>query len=405
MNDIREQAARAFRLRFGTEPERVLVAPGRVNLIGDHTDYSLLPVLPMAIQQGIALAVGETRSGITIDSLNEPGELVVGTAPEQPASWHRYAEIALQPFLDATKGSRVILAGDLPSTGGLSSSSALVVGLLAAITSRGSAPLEGQALVDAALDAERRAAIEGGAMDQTVIVFAEADAALRIDFDPPATRPVAIPEDLVLVAAYSGERAAKGAAARDAYNARVVGCRCAAALISAALGCPRPDPLVLGRLAGAPRETVDELPQHATASDVSERSGAPLKELVGLAVGDFAADRAIGIRAVARHVFDEAAAVDAAEQALLAGDLDRFGALLSASHESLRSFGSSTEALDRLTRAVTDAGALGARVTGAGFGGYALAACRPESADRVLEAAHQATGGPAFRVIASRGIG
>lgn len=403
--DVRERVALAYHARWGAAPERVIFAPGRINLIGDHTDYSLLPVLPMAIQRGIAFAVGAAPSGLTIDSLDEPAELVVGTSPAGPSSWHRYAEAAARPLLASVAGARVVLAGDLPPNGGLSSSSALVVGLLAAITSAGSTPLAGRALVGAAVDAERRAAIEGGEMDQTVIVLAEAGAALRVDFDPPSTRRVPLPPDLALVAADSGERAAKGAAARDAYNARVVGGRCAAALIAAEIGCTRPSPLVLGPLADTPAEVIERLPASATAAEVAQRTGAPLAELVGLAAKDFPSAVALAPRTVARHVFAEAAAVDAAEGALRAGDLDAFGALLDASHASLRSFGSSTDALDRLTRTMRRAGALGARVTGAGFGGYAIAACRAEAAERVLAAARDATGGPAFRAIPTGGVG
>ena len=146
------------------------------------------------------------------------------------------------------------------------------------------------------------------------------------------------------------------------------------------------------------------LPEAATASDVAARTGAMLDQLIGLKAGDFPREQIIAIRPVARHVLSEARAVDAAERALLNGDLEAFGALLKTSHESLRSFGSSTEALDRLTHAMNEAGALGGRVTGAGFGGYAIAACRPESVDRVLAAARQATGGPAFCAIASKGL-
>ena len=161
---------------------------------------------------------------------------------------------------------------------------------------------------------------------------------------------------------------------------------------------------MLGRLTDATSEDIEGLPEAATASDVAERTGAMLDQLIGLKAGDFPREQIIAIRPVARHVLSEARAVDAAERALLNGDLEAFGALLKTSHESLRSFGSSTEALDRLTHAMNEAGALGARVTGAGFGGYAIAACRPESVDRILAAARQATGGPAFCAIASKGL-
>jgi galactokinase len=409
------RVAEAFRRRWGVEPEFVLRAPGRINLIGDHTDYSLLPVLPMAINRGLSFAVGPAPDGCTIDSLDEPAalrlgttpaqpaSLRLGTTPAQPASWHPYA-IHAAALLDCPRGLRVLVAGDLPMTGGLSSSSALVVGLLAALTRDSQTPLRGQALVEAAIEAERRAAIEGGAMDQTVIVFGQPGHALRIDFDPPARRPVAIAEGLVFVAADSGTRAAKSAEARDAYNARVVAGRCAAAWLAHAQSIAPPAPLVLGHFANTLREAIDALPESTSAAAVAARTHAPLDALVRLTAGRFDADRSLPLRSVAQHVIAEAAAVDVAESALKDGDLAHFGALLRASHESLRRFGTSTPELDRLTAAMNQAGAFGARVTGAGFGGYAIAACRPERVEDVIAAARRATGGPAFPVAPAGGL-
>lgn len=418
MSDLRSQVTAAYAERWQADPSNVLVSPGRINLIGDHTDYSLLPVLPMAIQYGIAFAVGgggdaAGGSGITVDSLNDPAELTVdtdgSTSSETSASWHRYVEIALNYLNPRPEGVRILLTGDLPLTGGLSSSSALVVGLLAATTSLNEEQgigqaLAGQDLADAAVAAERMAAIEGGAMDQTIIVFGVEGAAVRLEFDPPARRVVKIPDGLSLVAAYSGEQAAKGDSAKDAYNTRVVACRAATALLVADLGVEAPDPLVLGRLGAIPDAAIAALPESASAADVAARTGTPLADLVAMSAGDFAADQVVPIKAVAKHVVDEAAAVDAMEEALGAADLDVIGDLLNSSHRSLQSFGSSTPALDGLTAAVVEAGALGARVTGAGFGGYAIVGCRTEDVSRVVTAAEQATGGPAFEVTASSGI-
>lgn len=407
----------AFRDRWGAEPERVLVSPGRINLIGDHTDYSLLPVLPMAIQYGITFAVGpggasggaSGMGGVTLDSLNESAELTVAadgtSASTHPASWHRYAEIALRYLEPQPDGVRIVLSGDLPSTGGLSSSSALVVGLLASVSAAVGSPLSGQELVDATVAAERMAAIEGGAMDQTIIVFGVDGAAVRLEFDPPSRRVVKIPQGLSWVAAYSGQQAAKGDSAKDSYNTRVVACRSATALLVSEMGLDAPpDPLVLGRLGVVPAEAVAGLPDRATAREVAARTGVALPDLVGMAAGDFDAHKSVPLRAVARHVIDEAAAVDDMERALGAADLEAVGRLLNSSHQSLGRFGSSTPALDGLAEAVNRAGALGARVTGAGFGGYAIVGCETDRVAAVIDAAEAATGGPAFEVKASAGL-
>ena len=417
--DVRSEVASAFASRWSGEADQVIMSPGRINLIGDHTDYSLLPVLPMAIQYGIAFAAGDGGdaqggTGITIDSLNDPAELTVAadgtTSAAVAASWHRYAEIALRYLDPLPEGCRILLNGDLPLTGGLSSSSALVVGLLAAVSGvgerqqRGQA-LSGQALADAAVAAERMAAIEGGAMDQTIIVFGVAGAAVRLEFDPPSRRTVTIPDGLSLVATYSGEQAAKGASAKDSYNTRVVACRSATALLVKSLGLDAaPDPLVLGRLGAIAPEALDALPDVATAAQVASDTGIDLSLLIAMSAGDFNHEESVPIKAVAKHVVEEAAAVDAMELALSAGDFGAIGELLNSSHRSLQSFGSSTPALDALTAAVVAAGGLGARVTGAGFGGYAIAGCHSEDVERVIDVATATTGGPAFEVTASAGI-
>lgn len=427
MSDVGSQVTEAFRSRWGVDPDRVLLSPGRINLIGDHTDYSLLPVLPMAIQYGISFAVGPGEPGVVIDSLNEPAELTLRSGntgltstSEGSASWHRYVEIALRYIWSGTysgsgvrsevgtdtgPGVRIVLSGDLPSTGGLSSSSALVVGLLAAVTADRSEPLAGQQLVDATVAAERMAAIEGGAMDQTIIVFGVEGAAVRLEFDPPSRRVVPVPDGLSWVAAYSGNQAAKGASAKDAYNTRVVACRASAALLTRAMGlADPPDPLVLGRLGSIPAEALDELPEAATAREVADRTDVPVDLLVAMAAGNFDADLTVPLRDVARHVVDEAAAVDAMERAMAAGDLPEVGRLLTSSHRSLGRFGSTTPALDDLAAATVAAGALGARVTGAGFGGYAIVGCETDRVSTVIDAAVAATGGPAFEVRPSAGL-
>ncbi len=96
--------------------------------------------------------------------------------------------------------------------------------------------------------------------------------------------------------------------------------------------------------------------------------------------------------------------VDLAEQALTEGDLAELGRLVDASHRSLGRFGASTPALDGLTAAMRSAGATGSRLTGAGFGGYAIAVCRPDQVAAVSAAGRRATGGPAFQVLPSMGL-
>ena len=340
-------------------------APGRVNLIGEHTDYSLLPVLPVATQKRLRVTATATGDELIEASSAQFKGVFRSDRRDNPA-WARYLEPVAA--LVGPIGARLTIDGDLPATGGLSSSSALTVASLLALLRLGGTEPEPGRLVELAVQAERATGVEGGAMDQTLIVRAVAGTALRIDFDPLAWRPIAIPDHVALVAGYSGTPAVKGGAAKEAYNARVVGTRFAAALLGAdALGSVDAD--VDDALAALPEEAM------------------PDSESAKLTSGGFQSLDPLPVRAWARHVLSEAHRVDAAEEALLGGDIVALGRLLDESHASLaEDFGVSTPQLDSLVTAARRGGAAGARLTGAGFGGWGVAVCHQDHTASVVEA-------------------
>ena len=392
----------AFRERYDADPTVMVRSPGRVNLIGEHTDYSLLPVMPFAIDRGVLLAVGDGSSGVEVDSLTHPGPttIEIGTERADLNGWHRYFAAAVDA-LGFVGGAKVLIGGDLPATGGLSSSSAFTVGSLVALGAATGDPPFRDELPELALAAERSIGVESGAMDQTVIALARQGHALRIDFSPFATRHVPLGDAVAVVAAYSGHAAPKGGSAKDAYNSRVVACRAAALILADELGVDPGRSPVLGGLSGA---DASGLPESMSAEAVGAKLSVPVGLMVDLTAGRFDPDSELPLRQVAQHVLSEARRVDSAEAALEAQNYDELGRLLDASHSSLQSFGASSEALDRLTLVMREAGALGARLTGAGFGGYAIALCDPAVVSKVIEAATAATGGPAFRVRPSDGV-
>jgi galactokinase len=393
--------AAAYRDRFGSEPEVVVTAPGRVNLIGDHTDYALLPVLPIAIDRAIRIAAADADD-VDVSSIGFGDTFHGGPSPQ---GWQRYVAAAFAA-LGHDRGARIVIDSDLPRTGGLSSSSALTLGVISALDGVWNLGLDRFELPHIAIRAERSLGIEGGLMDQTVIVHAQAGSALRIDFDPITHRPVAIADDLAFVVAYSGSAAAKGDGAKDAYNTAVVSARAAAAALGSMLGDNVGSPPALGRLENPTDAMVAaaSLPESASTADVAAHFSVDPESIVSLTTERYDADRPLRLRAVAHHILSESIRVAEAERLLLAGDRVSFGRLLDESHSSLRTFGSSTDGLDRVVAAMRDAGAFGARVTGAGFGGNAVAACSPDDVDRIVNAAMVATGGPAFRVRASQGL-
>jgi len=377
---------------FGAQPALWLRAPGRINLIGDHTDYCGLPVLPMAISKGIDIAVGQSTAPYTRATSTLDGEVFDSRLRIRPRGWARYVAAVLAEFASIApqRGAQIAIDGDLPATGGLSSSSALTVGCTFALAALWELDLAPHQLVALAVAAERRAAIAGGAMDQTVIAHAKPSRALRIDFDPPQLRHVVLPGEFRWVAAYSGTAAPKGDSAADAYNSFVLAARAAARL----LGDDSADPQ-LSRM------------RHASPGEQAELPVVSVKEAARLVNGDdlgLPLDSELDLRTSAEHVLAEAVRVDLAESALRAGDAAAMGQLMQESHASLRRYGSSTASLDQLVAAAVDAGAPGARVTGAGFGGWAIALAGPDTVTAVTRAMVGVRGGPAFVAETSGGV-
>lgn len=402
----------AFTERFGGAPTLLAFAPGRVNLIGEHTDYCGLPVLPIAIDRGATFAVRPSDDAVvTVVSKQFSREARISrrAVGRESEPWHRYVAGVLEELRGVadSKGADVFIDSDLPASGGLSSSSAFSVGLMAALSAGWGAPIGGAELASRAAAAERHVGVETGGMDQAVISLAEEGRALRIDFLPPGHRLVTIPEGLRFVVAASGEDAPKGGAVREAYNERVVGTRIAALMLADMLGVDLEGVPLLGAVADIDAASVmaEELPASMAPRAAANASETNVERIVSLSAAHFDSARKVPVKAFARHVLSEAERVNAAEATLIAGDLKAFGKLMNESHDSLRQdYKCSTPALDKVAAAMRKAGAFGARLTGAGFGGFAVAACPPEGVERVIDAAIVATGGPAFEVRASDGV-
>jgi len=331
-------------------------SPGRVNLIGDHTDYNEGVALPMAVDLGTTVTFA--RDGgyrVVLRSFAEPEpadvDVHVSLDPEQlrriEPHWARLVAgvvAAVRP----TTGGRGTVGTTLPIGAGLSSSAALEVALALALG------LEAPPWVMARTcqRAEQVATgVPSGLMDQLVVADATAGCALFIDFAELSTRPVPIPPDAEVVVVHSGERRSLS---HSAYATRRAECEAAASRLGP-----------LGRL--GPDEIL----------------GLPNAVLSGRV----------------RHVVTECDRVRGCAVALQSGDLGEVGRLMTASHESLaRDFEVSTPALDALVgRLVTTPGVYGARLTGAGFGGCAVALAEPGAIDLT------AFSTPAWRVLPSAG--
>lgn len=364
-------------------------APGRVNLVGEHIDYCGLPVLPMAIQLGITAEVtpgaGTILSVSNHDSRFPPVEFAISQdiAPDARGHWGNYVRAAAQAMarrVGALEGAAVVITSNLPVASGLSSSSALVVAIAVALLRRNGITLAPVELAALLAEGERYVGTAGGGMDQAIIVAAEAGMTARIDFNPLRLRHVAIPATWCFVVAPSLERAEKSGAVQAAYNERTRATR------------------------AAHDHLVSRLRHEADFSALLVTHGPA--ELLDAAAG---LDSTIYRRL--RHVVTEAVRVDQAVEAMESADLQGFGALMDASHQSLTTdYEVSTPALDELVGLARAAGAAGARLTGAGFGGSIVALTEASNAGRLLEAFGSAfyrprgvEASPAFIAIPSAG--
>lgn len=329
---------------LGATPDRVIRAPGRVNLIGDHTDYAEGFVLPMAIDRACVVALRRVAtSRVRARSLDLPGYVDVAADGSDEARtveprWGGFVAGAVQAI--AERGGRVpgvdlVVSSTVPPGSGLSSSSALSVALTLALADAADTPLDADDVARAALDAEIRATgVPGGLMDQLTSVHGVAHHALLIDCRTLAIEPIPLPRELGVLVVHSG---VPRTLAGTAYAER----RAATEQAAARLGVPS--------LRDANLDDVQDDP-------------------------------------IARHVVTENARVLAFAAALRAHDIDALGPLLLASHASLRDdFAVSTRELDLIVDAFVAAGALGARLTGAGFGGCVVGLTLGTDAPRVLD--------------------
>jgi len=384
--------AEAFNGRFGYLPKVIVRAPGRVNLLGEHTDYNGLPVLPMAIDRAVWLA-GAPRDDRCVCLANVDAafpdrdyELRDRIAPSSSGDWANYHKAAAQDVvslfgLETLCGGDFLVAGDIPVAAGLSSSAALVVGSALALLVLNEREVPTLELAARLAEAERYVGTMSGGMDQAVCLLAEAGSALRVDFDPLEARSVDMGTGCAVVVCDSLVRAEKSGGARQAYNRRVVECRLACRVLERALGTSLPRPLVhFGELARLfPDRSLSEF------LGVLENSLPPrplslqeIARLAGAAPGQLAIDTGVDddgcetypLLQRARHVLTEADRVARAEPALAGGDWAVFGALMDASHASCRDdYEVSCAELEELVTAAKAAGAVGSRLTGAGFGG------------------------------------
>jgi galactokinase len=317
-------------------------APGRVNLIGEHTDYNQGLALAFAIAEGVivhATASGEERIFARALDCGEQDEFAL-TEPVSATGWRAYVRGVVAELRRAgypLVGARLEIGGDLPRGAGLSSSAALEVALclaLLALIGTTDADRVGLGRLCARVESEWVGA-QTGLLDQLASLYGASDTALRIDFQTFEVDPIPLRLEggWRLVTLDSGERHAN---ASSAYNERRAECSRACELLG------------VDSLREAGWDAVERLPER--------------------------------LRRRAGHVLDENARVQATVTALRAGDMPAVGRLLNASHVSLRDqYEVSTPAVEATVERLLQSGARGARIVGGGFGGHVLGLLGPEA--------------------------
>ncbi len=357
MTELLDRARRRFADAFGGAPDVVARAPGRVNLIGEHTDYNEGFVLPMAISgQTIVLAKMRTdrMCRVVADDFGGAEDsfcLDDRLAHNAAAPWSDYVRgmvFAMAVDSPQLRGADLVIAGDVPRGAGLSSSASLMVALgtaLAGFLPAGTMTATQIARMAQAAESDF-VGTRCGIMDQLVSARAVADHALLIDCRMLDCRPIPVPPDIAMMIVHSG---VERGLVEGAYNDRRAQCEAAAHALGAA----------------ALRDASLEELRHAS------RQIDPL------------------IFKRARHVISENARTLAAADALGRGDLGALGQLMAASHQSMRDdFEITVPAVDALVELLQQAIGSdgGARMTGGGFGGAVVALLPAMQVDRVRAA-------------------
>lgn len=354
-NDLRLSVHQAFVNRFGAPPTHIVHAPGRVNLIGEHTDYNDGFVLPMAIDRAAWIALRPTNDHrvyvhfIDFDQSAEFDLDQLTRVDSAPVEYIKGVAAVLQSVDLTLSGWEGVIQGDIPIGAGLSSSAALEMAAIRAFEAVSGFEWDAPRMAKLGQRVENEwLGLQTGIMDQMISAAGQPGHALLIDCRTLDLKPAPLPPGTVAVVMDTSTR--RGLV-HSKYNERRQQCEAAAAHF----GVKALRDVSVGQF---------------------EAGSAPLDDLT---------------RRRARHVVTENARTLAAYDAMQQGDPRILGALMDASHESLRDdFEVSTDALNAIvTAAQRHPACYGARMTGAGFGGCAVALVMADKADQFAQFVEQ----------------
>ena len=426
-----------FEERYGRKPDFLARAPGRVNIIGEHIDYSGYAVLPMAIEKDIALACcrNDTQM-LRLSNYSESYAECEKSIREPPAieghEWFDYFLCGYKGIVgDAgvrnPVGMDVMLEGNIPPSAGLSSSSALVCcAALATAHANGIVMPSKQEFAELCAKSERYIGTEGGGMDQAISFLGERNKAMLIEFNPiRPTDVISLPSGTAFV--ISNTRVQANKAAFASFNERVAECRLASMVVAKAKGLDWQNTrklLQLQSAVGQPLNKMQEVVSECLHKEAYSRN--EICTLLEISQEKLESEylnnmtknmQQFELYKRATHVFGEADRVYRFKDAANASDTANtdtdttntgndtaaeLGRLMDASHASCSQlYECSCPELDRLITLCKSSGALGSRLTGAGWGGCAVSLVRVDSLESFLEAVRAGYYGEGGEVSAS----
>ncbi|XP_016133222.1 N-acetylgalactosamine kinase-like [Sinocyclocheilus grahami] len=407
-NERLQKLKEAFRGKYGQMPQFFACAPGRVNLIGEHIDYCGYAVLPMAIEQNILAAVSVSDSKTIQLANTEPKykDFTVSAdgifIDRENPQWHYFFLCGVRGIqehlsLSSLAGMCCMVDGTIPASSGLSSSSALVCCAGLVTMEANQKHLSKVTLAETCAKCERYIGTEGGGMDQSISFLAEEGTAKLIEFNPLRATDVRLPDGAVFVIANCCVEMNKAASSH--FNMRVVECRIATKMLAKARGLDWSHLLKLGDLQKELQVSLEQMlelveevlhPEPYSRDEICKTLGISTEQLcedILSANTQHATDFKLYQRA--RHVYSEAAHVlqfKAACDSSPANAVAQLGDLMNRSHASCRDlYECSCPELDQLVDICLQAGAVGSRLTGAGWGGCTVSMVPGERLDSFLQ--------------------
>jgi galactokinase len=356
--DIVQTCVSGFRERFGGDPKVVVKAPGRVNLIGEHTDYNDGFVFPAAIDRYVVIAArarSDNRAIVHSVSYGEDAEFAVNRGLEASGHWSDYVKGMVSEFRDINLrlgGFEATIAGNVPLAAGLSSSAAVEMAVGRGLLELFDISMPGPKLAIVGQQAENRfVGVNCGIMDQFVSANGLGGHGLFLDCRDLSFELVPLVEDLKIVICNSG---VKRGLTESSYNERRKACEDGVRQLALATG-----------------QEFEAL-RDVSAEQLDDYRGAVTEEIF----------------ARCRHVISEIERTKSAVTALKAGDSSAFGRLMGESHSSLRDdYEVSGPELDQLVNIANGVeGVIGARMTGAGFGGCVVCLAEENAVDPLAAA-------------------